>query len=493
MPRLRRLLPVLLASALLALGCTEEPAAPVWNNPLDHHGPTGGDPFHVQANYSGNQVVVTWDEPQGPAIFSYQVLHALSVGGPFSVVGTADYGVTTYLHQDFAANAPNFYKVRALDRDDEPTALSDVAAAGVLVPPVLTREATVLAGRLLELTIAASVGDSVEVDSLPGFPAPARVALVDGTATLTWDAGAAVAQGEWKQLYARVLTAGAAGLTARDSIKVDFSPDLRFPGNPATLARRDTPLLVDPATGVTRMRFAADRAALAAAPWQTPADTVTDYLLAATPDTQLVFGEFESDLGLSWTDSVRAVPDPLRNLTLALQGGSATVSGPSINVQIAAKATQIRVAGSPEDLAATVWQDYAAPTPWTHDACASGVVKQVWAQVRNDWTTADALHDSITWLPPEALGLTFAGPDTVTAEAAVTLSGAAVAGTCTDPVDGVVLDVGDGPAAAAGLAAWTFPWTAPALTETTTVAVDWQVTAGTDSAAGAFQVVVVPR
>lgn len=492
MPRLHRLLPVLLATALLALGCTEEPAAPTWDNPLDPQGPGGGDAFQVQAIYSGGQVVVTWNEPQGPAVFSYQILHALTSDGPFTVLGTVDAGASSFIHEEFSPNDTNYYKVRGLDRNDEPSALSNVTAAAVQVPPVVTLGATPLASRWVELTIAAAVGDTVEVDSLPDFPAPARAPLVDGTATLTWDVGLAADPEETKVIYARVRTGGVPGAAVHDSLDLDFTPDVTFVGNPAALARRDAPLRIMPSTGVTRMRFAAERAALDAAPWETPADTFTGYLLGAAADSQLVFAEFEGDLGLGWVDSVWAVPDRLQDLELILNGGSETVTGPGIPVAVEAAATQIRLAGSSADLAATPWQEYAAPVVFTHDACASGVEKTVWAQVRNDWITADALHDTVTWLPGEALGLTYTGPDTLAPATAVTLSGTAVAGTCTGPVDGVFLDPGAGETAATGLAVWTFPWTSPAAAETTTVSVAWRVTAGPETATGSFDVVIAP-
>lgn len=493
MTRVRRLIPVLLACLALALGCTEEPAAPVWDNPLDPDAPTGGDPFEVQAVYSAGRVVVSWTEPVGPEVAGYQVLHSLESAGPFSVIATLEAGTTSHTDTEYAPNAPNYYKVRALDGDDAPSALSNVTAAAVLAPPGVDRGGiTALAGRTLELQITAAAGDVAEVDSLAGFPDPVQVPLTDGAATLTWDVGPAAHPGERKHIRVRVLTGGVPGAATHDSVTIDFTPDLDFAGAPATLARRDAPLSVTPVDGVTQMRFALDRASLDAAAWLPAAETYAGWLLDAAPDSQLVFAEFTGELGLSHIDSVWAVPDALADLTLVLNGGSPTTAADAFSVSVDAAATDIRVAATPEDLAATAWQPYANPVTWTHDGCAGGVVERVWVQVRNDWVSADALTDSLTWLPPESLGLVFAGPDTVQAAAAVTLGGTATAGTCTDPLDGVFLDAGAGEAAVAGLADWTFAWTAPAAAETTTVAVAWRVTAGADEAAGSFDVVVVP-
>lgn len=495
MNRVRLLLPALLACLVLGMvpGCTEQPEAPVWNNPLDPRSPQGGDPFAVQAAFSAGKVIVTWNRLTNAAVTGYEVLHSLTAGGPYAVIATLEDGVGTYLDPDFAPNLPNYYKVRALNAAAEASAVANVSAAAVVAPPLVTRGGlTALRRRVLDLHVRADAGEEVQVDSLPGFPAPAAATLADGEADLAWDTGDAFLTGEWKHYYVRVLTGGASGMVYRDSIRVDFTPDLVFEGTPATLARRDAPLTILDGEGVAQMRFAADRAALAAAAWLPGATRHAGYQLDVAPDSQLVFGEFQGDMGLTWVDSVWAVPDPLEGLELVVNSGSATVAADAFPVYVDAAATQMRLAATAEDLAAAPWQPYAMPAQWTHDGCGSDVVKRVWVQVRNDWTAAEGLTGTVVWLPPEALGLSFAGPDTVSAQSLAVLTGTAVPGTCTAAVDGVFLDPGTGEAPATGLADWTFPWTAPAVDDTTTVDVAWRVTAGADTATGAFRVVVIP-
>ncbi|MBA4377714.1 MAG: hypothetical protein C0395_03530 [Gemmatimonas sp.] len=482
----------LLAAIVLALGCTQVPEAPDYDNPLDPDG-TGGDPFGVTAFYVFGGVMVNWTALDQTGVVGYDILRAGGLEGPYDVVGSVTHPTALYLDRDFAPNLPNYYKVRATDASGNGTNISVVTAARIAAPPRLTiADTTVSATRHLELSLEVAMGDSAAVDSLGSF-ATAVTAVFDeaGAAVLPWDLGAAPASGVWKHFYVRVYTAGIAGTVFHDSIKVRFAPDLKLEGNPATLAER-TPALRIIGDGVTMMRFAPDRASLAAAAWLPGGHTHGDHQLGEQLDAQMVFGEFACDFGFTVIDSVAAIPDDLQPLTLVVNGGAPATSALLVPLSADAMATHMRFAETLPELGAASWQPYASQTTFAHSACAGDLAKTVWAQYRNDWTTADPVSGTFRWLPPEALGVTIAAPDTVTGGEVTAIAGTAVAGTCGAPLDLVEVDAGAGWQAASGLATWTYPWTAPAVDDTMTVTVSARVSAGADTATDVHDVVVLP-
>jgi hypothetical protein len=491
--RARLALIALLAAACLALGCTQAPDAPTYDNPLDPDG-TGGDPFDVAAFFLGGGVVVTWTALDLPDVTGYEIMRSGGEDGPYSVVGSVEHPTVQYIDRNFVPNLPNYYKVRATDALGNSTLISGVAAARVAAPPRLAiGDTTVTATRFVTLSLEVALGDSASVDSLGSF-ATAVTAVFDdaGAATLPWDLGAAPATNVWKHVYVRIYTAGIAGTVFLDSVKVRFVPDLKLAGNPATLADR-TPMLQILGAGVSQMRFAPNRAALPSAAWLPGAAAHGDYLLGAELTPQTIFAEFACDFGFTVLDSVQAVPDDLQPLTLTVNGGAAASSALLVPVSATAVATHMRFAETLTELGEATWQAYAAQTTFAHSACAGDPAKTVWAQYKNDWVVANPLSGGFQWLPPEVLGVTIAAPDTVSSGDVTAISGTAVAGTCGDPLELVEVDAGAGWLAAAGLGAWTYAWTAPAVGDTTTITVSARVTAGADTATITHDIVVLPE
>ena len=493
--RLRPRLPLiaLLAAIGLALGCTQVPDSPGFDNPLDPDG-THGDPFNVTAFFLAGGVTLTWTALDMPGVAGYEILRSGSEDGPFVVIGTVEHPTVSYIDREFEPNLPNFYKVRATDGQGNGTSISGVAAARILAPPRLTlTDTTTSATRYLGLTLEVALGDSAALDSLPSFATAITVVFdEEGAAALPWDLGPAPASDVMKHVYVRVYAAGIAGTVFHDSLKVRFAPDLKLEGNPATLADR-TPALRIIGPGVTQMRFAPDRASLAAAAWVPGAHTYEDHLLGEQLDSQLIFGEFACDFGFTVIDSIAAVPDDLQPLTLTVNGGAAATSALLVPLASDARATHMRFAETLPELGAASWQPYTAQTTFAHSACTGDPAKTILAQYRNDWITANPVSGSFQWLPPEALGVTIAAPDTVTGGEAAAIAGTAVAGTCGDPLDLVEVDAGAGWQAASGLGTWTFAWTAPAVADTTTITVSARVTAGTGTSTDTHDIVVLPE
>ncbi|MBC8424796.1 hypothetical protein H8E07_11795 [bacterium] len=491
--RVRPLLLAGLAALALAAGCTQEPTAPAFDNPLDPDGPVQGDPWGLSANYAGNGVIVKWTGLDMPGIFGYEILHSLVAAGPFSIAGSVDAGLFTYLHTDYAPNRDNYYKVRAVDVLGAGSAISGVQAAGVLAPPFLgIGESATTASRKVDLLVRADVGDSAEVAATADFANAVTTVLDEnGEATLLWDLGPADSNGVIKHVYLRVYTGGVASEAWDGSVEVEFEPALSIEGNPQRVARRNPPLVID-GPGVTEMRFAADPRDLPVADW-VPGDAVyVDYFLDAAPDSQTIYGEFACDFGFTAVDSFTAVPDSLLDATLQINGGVEATSDLDLTLQLDAVATQMRFAESVGELALTGWQDYAATASLTHGGCGGDLLKTVYGQFRNDWFDSDVVSDTIQWLPPEVLDVTMAVADTLAGGVALTVTGTAVAGTCGDPLDGVEFNDGGGWIAATGLEDWSVAWTPPAVVENTPVTLIARVLAGAEADTVTVEVVVAP-
>ncbi|MBU0740884.1 hypothetical protein KKG45_02485 [bacterium] len=493
LPRAWPALLAALAVLALAAGCTQEPAAPSYDNPLDPDGPYQGDPFGIVAVYLDGGVFVTWTGLSLAGIVGYEVLHSLQQGGPFSVAGSVEYPTHAYTHAGYAPNRNNYYKVRAVDINGSSSAISSVRAAALMAPPYLRLgETEAAASRKLDLFVRAAVGDSAELSAAPDFASGSfHVFDQGGEVTVPWDLGAADGNGVWKHVYLRVYTGGAAGAAWHDSIEVAFAPQLQLAGNVTQVASMN-PVLEILGDGVTLMRFADDRRNLPAAAWLQGDTLYAGYLLDAAPDSQRVFGEFTCDFGFTRVDSLLAVPGNLDGVTLLINGGAESTPALALTLQAVAVATRMRFAESVGALAATAWQDYAQTTTFTHGGCAGGLVKTVYGQFRNDWFDPAPVSASIQWLPAEVLDVTIAAADTVAGGAVVAVTGTAVAGTCGDPLDAVEFDGGGGWQIAAGLQAWSIDWTAPTVVEHTTLILSARVLAGAEADTATAEVVVAP-
>jgi len=498
---LSRARPVLLAALaalvpavlILAAGCTQEPTAPAYENPLDPDGPYQGDPFQVDAGYTDTGVLVSWNGLTLSGIAAYEVLHSLEADGPFTIAGSVEYPTKTYLHTEYASNQDNYYKVRAVDASGVGTAITPVQAALVPVPPYLEfGETETAASRKLDLFIRVDMGDSIELGATPDF----ELGLVhefddNGEVTVPWDLGAADSSGVMKRVYMRVFTGGAAGQTWEDSIEVDFDPQLTLKNGETFVASMNT-LFEISGDGVTQMRFAADLRDLPSAPWLTGDAQYDGYLLDAAPDSQTVYGEFMCDFGFTRVDSALAVPDSLANIVLTINGGAESTPDLEFSMQTSVAASQMRFAESVAELASTAWQDYATTGYFAHSACVGDLVKTVHGQFRNDWFDPDPVSATIQWLPAEVLDVTIAVADTVTGGTPVQVTGTAVAGTCGDPLDAVEFNDGGGWIIADGLEAWSYDWTPPTVVEHTPLTLRARALAGAEADTVEVEVIVAP-
>ena len=487
------LLAALLAAAVLAvLACSSDPPAPLFDNPLDPDGAQHGDPFQVQALVTDDAVLVTWQDPGLENIAGYEVLRSLVRDGTYEVIGSSL--ATMFQDTTFVPDAVNYYKVRALDGNGVPTAVSLVTPAAVAVPPVVrTTPAGETAVRVIGILVRSSVGDSAAVDSTTAFSSAVGATFADGdTVRLTWDLGPADSCGVVKRFYVRVFAGGVPTATVAESLTVAFHPALHLAGDPATVGRRRLDLVIT-GDGITTMRFAPDRNSLAGATWQPAATSYGDYVLAASLDSQIVYGEFRGEFGFSVVESLTVVPDDLTGVTFTINGGAEATSDTTLALRCSAAATEMRYAETPAALAATPWEPFSDTATLTHSGCAGDLYKTVYGQFRNDFVAAsEPVSAGIQWLPPEVLTVTLSVPDTVTGGTTVTITGTARRGTCDDPLDTVELDTGDGWQVVEGLTEWSRDWLPPVVTADSTVTLQARVLAGAAAATTSADVVITP-
>jgi hypothetical protein len=488
------LLPAVL---LLAFGCTKRPDEPEFDNPFDPAGPDAGNPFHLEARESGNNVLVSWDQPPHPDITSYNVLRSAD-GQSFALRDTvppmANSPTNQYIDTTPLRNAPNYYKVQAVNSVGQTTASSRVAAVPVVALPYLeiAGGAASTATRLVDVSFGSRVGDTAELDSLPDFPAPLITAVVPGDTVLSvpWDLGPAGSDEEYKHVYLRIMTGGVSSEVARDSIQVQFRPSFSVAGNPPTVAGRDVQLAVA-STGVSLMRFASSSAGLASASWVPGAPTVA-YRLEDRLGQQIIYGEFQGDFGLpSSTATTTAAPDELEDAGFVIAGDAELTDSAAVELHCDAVALWMRFSEAP-DLAGVPWVPYADTL--TFNLSPAGGLKVVYGQFRNDWVDSPVLSDWITLVAQDLdvqIVTPFAGA-TLEGGTPLLMTGIAVPASGGDPVDLVEVDTGEGWITTQGIASWSHLWDVPSVLADSTATLRARATAGELIATDTVTVTIVP-
>lgn len=119
-------------------------------------------PSGVSATHAGGDVTITWSANSEPDLAGYTILRSASPAGPFSNVGTATAGATSFVDRG-APTGTHHYVVRASDLSGNVSGNSVVASVDVPEPPVvLTRTATG------ETTITGSVSGTFDATTARG-------------------------------------------------------------------------------------------------------------------------------------------------------------------------------------------------------------------------------------------------------------------------------------------------------------------------------------
>jgi hypothetical protein len=482
----------LLAAVTMAMifGCTEKPAEPTFRNPLDPNGAYGGDPLEIIAVYLNGSVAVTWTKMDIPSITGYTILHKETPDGANTVVGEVESNKSSFFHEDFLPNRPNYYMVLAVDEDGNNTAASNIAEAFILPPPTLTiGDTNFTYTKAVALSIRTAAGDTVQIDSLSTFDSPALMtfALVDDddtdeliTATTTWpDLGDSETIDQWKHLYMRVFTAGIASATEHDSVMTAFAPVLALPFGGKKVGAVNPDLKIT-GQGIIGMRFATAAEELTGA-FRDYELITTGPALDGTMDPQVIYGEFISSFGFSDTASIDVIPDSLTSVVVTINGGNEATSNMAVNINADVGATFMRYAQQDFIDPDWGWQKFEKNSFFDIvDPCATQPTIVIFSQFKNDWGISEIQEASFSWFPEDVQQVFFDIPDTLYSGQDVTLTGTATAGTCTEPLTEVKLFIQSVFYPVVGLEDWSLDWTVP----TVSVATDLDITGVATSATG---------
>jgi hypothetical protein len=398
----------LLAAAFVP-GCAQKPDAPAWGNPFD---PAGADPFNLTARATGTSITLTWSRPAFTDIAAFEVLRSLD-NQAFTVLDeTAT--ATRYVDLSAAPNRVNYYKVRARNAAGEVSGVSrQVSAAGLAYPRLeIAGGALNTPTRHVTLSVVTAAGDSLELADNATFAGALRlVASTTDTNFVAWDLGAATANDQSRHVWLRVKSGAAYSLVAHDSVETSFRPDLQILARPSTVATRRLSLDIADGVGATRLRFAPTRGELPAATWTTPDSLVAGHIrftgevLGAAAVPQWLYGEFESDFGFTFVDSLPCMPDDLSAAGFQLAGGATVTVTTTVSLTSIAVATEMRFGESP-DFSGVPWRAWTDTTEFTFSEDPDSLrvlpgLKIVFGQFRNDWfgTVRTA---SITFSPLDA-------------------------------------------------------------------------------------------
>ncbi len=392
----------LLAAAFVP-GCAQKPDAPAWTNPFD---PDAADPFNLTARATESSIILLWSRPAFADIAAFEVLRSLD-NQSFTLLDETAATLTSLVDLTYAPNRVNYYKVRARNAAGAVSGVSrQVSAAGLAYPRLeIAGGATRTPTRHVTLSIVTAAGDSLEIADNAAFAGALRlVASVTDTNFVAWDLGAATANAERKRVWLRVRSGAVFSLVTHDSVETSFRPDLQILGRPVTVAARRVDLDIPGGDGATRLRFAPTRAELPAAAWAEPDSFVagnvrfSGEVLGPAAAAQWLYGEFESDFGFTFVDSLLCLPDDLAAATFQLAGGASVTATPTVPLVSSAVATGMRFGEGP-DLSAVPWSDWTDTIDFTLSAGAG--LKVVYGQFRNDWFSA-VRTDTITFSPTAA-------------------------------------------------------------------------------------------
>lgn len=377
---------------IVLFGCTEKPASPDFTNPLDTE--NGIDPFDVQAGLGSNQVLIGWTDPEVESIVSYDILHSLNEEGSFSIAGSVDAPGTSFFHEEYSPNNANWYKVRGVDAEGRTSAISLTVAAGIITPPMVIFEAS-SPTRTCSLDVSVAVGDEIEIADNELFE-NSDLHTIDGDSIYSWDLGDASENGEIRYLFVRAFTSGNAGETFVDSVSVDFSPSISLANNTALQTAAQTLQISEPS--ILEMRFAESRELLEDAPYLAAENTFNYEFSDALLDTQVVFGEFTSDFGFSYIDSMIAIPDNLNVIDFVIENGDEATSHTTLDIIIDLGATHMRFA---ENLASFGdWEVYQEAATLDLAMPVEVDTLKIWGQFKNDWVVTNPVYKTILWIEP---------------------------------------------------------------------------------------------
>ena len=470
-------LSVALSVALaLVFGCSSRIDEPAYDNPLDPNGPTGGDPFGVEATASGNNVLIAWFQVEHPDVVSYIVLHSLDEQS-FSVAGQVDHlqgaDKNNFLHGEAAPNAINWYKVQALSSDGFASSSTTVMADTTWTQPFfeIAGGASSTPTRFVSLRISTTAGDFLEIADNDTFAGSTIMAAEPGDTTeVAWDLGSAGDNGDEMNLYLRVQTGPLFSQVAARSIQTSFNPSFNIVGDENGVATQVVDLqITDDVAGIDSMRFARSPEMLPFVPWVAGDTLYSGYTLMDSPLPQTIWGEFKSDFGYNTTSSYEALPDDLSDVSFiikSLDSNEDITDSIAVLLLSSFAALEMRFSESPT-FVGVPWVAYDDTTlfPLSEEPG----LKVVYGQFRNFWAQSPTVSDAISLVTQE-IQVEFLHPlngMVVLGGSQLTAMGFAVPAAGFNAVDMVEVDLGDGLGfnPATGTESWSIDWEVPLFRE----------------------------
>lgn len=465
---------VLAAGFVLFGGCESNPAEPVYDNPWDPDGPDGGDALQVRAAAQDTVINVTWNQPQSQGILLYVVSHTLDTGGEWEDLGEVDQTtapVGFFAYRNPSPSQVHYFQVQAFTEDNF-SIVGNGRTGAALAPPrmVPATGAKTRASRFIDLLITVNEGDSLRLADNDTFAGDTTIAVVSlGEPQIVhWDLGPGAANAAFKVHVKAFETGGYPSPAASLGFTAAFGPHHYVAGKPATVASRGIDLVV-PIEGVTAMRFAMNSDDLALAPWLAPADTVHGVMLAESANPQQIHGEYQGDFGYNTTYALTVTPATLASVTFVLDvPANRVIPGPTVRAVSQAVATRMRVGESP-GFSGVSWQAYNDTTTVTLSPGEGR--KVVYAQFRNDWADSPILSQYVD-VAGQPVAVSILAPTNgavLTGGTALQVRGTAIAGSASDRVDSVRVDLGDGQGwrAPNGSSSWDIMWSVPTVTVNT--------------------------
>lgn len=501
----RGLLPAAIGLLLLAagsaglLGCESKPAEPVYDNVFDPDGPWSGDPLQIACTATDTFISVTWNQPQGYGIATYAVNVSDQSGSGYELIEEVAATSTTrrtYPYYPVDPTRNYWFKVTAFNEDGEYLLGSlqspSLASTGPLVQLGDGSHAT--ATRFLDILVTVTAGDSIRIADNSSFSGARTFAVPDGFATLAtnWDLGDADSSSAYWWFSVQSFGSDFVSAVRRDSIGVEFAPELVFDDDAPTTATR-TIALEASTNGVEQLRLAASAEDLETAAWldYTPANST--WTLEDDLSDQTVHAQFRSDFGLDSEPVVLTIAgDPLTDVSVAVDLDGATAD-PLVDLLCSAVATQVRV-GEGTTFATAPWRAYADTVSYT--VTAGSGRKTLYVQYRNDFTDSEILTAALDYVAqPLAVGFSAPLPDQrLVGGVAQPVAGwvSALAGEAA--IDSVKVNLPDGQGwiTPSGIADWETTWEVPDVATSTALLLRARAWAGGDSVTTQVDVIVDP-
>ena len=147
--------------------CEEQPAKPVYDNPLDELNPeTGGDPFNLNAHISGGGITLNWTAILHEEISLTRIFRATDDGDYSTLFETDSIGIANFTDDDIANGHKYSYYVSVYGQAEEPIS-SVITVVEINSEPFLSIDDDngLTSSRTVQLTILAFGADSMKIGS----------------------------------------------------------------------------------------------------------------------------------------------------------------------------------------------------------------------------------------------------------------------------------------------------------------------------------------